>query len=134
MQTNQRAESEAVCSCGALHVRCKGEPELLSICHCDGCRRRTGSAMGISAFYRRGLVSIAGETTLFTKTVDDGRTVRYHFCPRCGSTLYWEPSWRPDEVGVGAGAFCHPLREPDQSVDDDNRFDWIELPLSVRRR
>jgi hypothetical protein len=30
----------------------------------------------------------------------------FHFCPSCGSTVYWEPARKPDMIGVAVGAFA----------------------------
>src|SRR5579864_8088663 len=116
-------ERQAECSCGQLAVRCHGEPEKVSICHCNACRRRTGSAFGISAFFKRGNASIQGKNTEFTRASDAGYTVTFHFCPICGSTVYWEPSRKPDMIGVGIGAFAETdFPMPEQSVSDSKRY------------
>ena len=41
-----RVERRARCCCGRLSVRVRGEPVINGLCHCDDCRRRTGSALG----------------------------------------------------------------------------------------
>jgi hypothetical protein len=40
--TTRRAE----CSCGQLSVTCVGEPFRVGVCHCFGCKQKTGSALG----------------------------------------------------------------------------------------
>ena len=126
---------EAQCSCGKLSVLCEGEPAMVSICHCDACRRRTGSAFGIAAFYPRAAVRIEGERRAFTRDSDAGHAVTFHFCPDCGSTLYWEPSRKPDMIGVGIGAFADPdYPMPDQSVSDGRRYSWVQFPEAMKRR
>ena len=35
-------------------------------------------------------VSFAGKTTAWTRTAESGDVMTYHFCPICGSTLFWE--------------------------------------------
>jgi hypothetical protein len=32
----------------------------------------------------------------------------YHFCPECGSTVYWEISDAPEILGVAVGGFVDP--------------------------
>ena len=42
---------EAACSCRQLRLTVEGEPELVSLCHCLACQRRTGSAFGVQAAF-----------------------------------------------------------------------------------
>jgi len=129
------SERRAECSCGRLRVVCRGEAAKVSICHCNACRRRTGSAFGMSAFYLRGQLAIEGESRLFRRDSDNGHPVDFHFCPSCGSTVYWEPSRKPDMIGVGVGAFADPsFPMPDQSVSDDLRHAWIAFPENMPSR
>ena len=125
----------AQCSCGRLRATCAGEPRLVSICHCDSCRRRTGSAFGIAAFYSREAVAVSGESRAFTRDSDAGHPVTFHFCPHCGASVWWEPSRKPDTIAIGAGAFADPaLPMPAQSVADARRYPWIEFPEAMVRR
>ncbi len=125
----------AECSCGQLRVKCEGLPSKVSICHCDSCRRRTGSTFGISAFFLRDRIEVDGESELFSRNSDAGHRVDFHFCARCGSTVYWEASRKPDMIGVAVGAFADDsFPMPDQSVWDDKRHDWISFPDAMARR
>jgi hypothetical protein len=42
----------------------------------------------------------------------DSGGATYHFCPECGSTVYWEISVAPDILGVAVGAFTDPSFPP----------------------
>ena len=126
---------QAQCSCGGLRVLCEGAPVSVSICHCDACRRRTGSAFGIAAFYPRDAVRVEGAARAFTRDSDSGHAVTFHFCPDCGSTIWWEPSRKPGMIGVGIGAFADPdYPMPDQSVSDARRYAWVQFPEAMKRR
>lgn len=39
----------ATCCCGQTSIEVSGEPVFHCVCHCDNCKRRTGSAFGVSA-------------------------------------------------------------------------------------
>ena len=126
---------QAQCSCGQIRVLCEGEPAKVSICHCDDCRRRTGSAFGIAAFYDRARITIEGKATRFTRNSDSGHKVDFHFCPMCGSTVYLEPARKPDMIAIAVGAFGDPsFPMPHQSVWDDKRHDWIRFPEEMQTR
>lgn len=125
----------AQCSCGQLRATCDSEPNKVSICHCNECRRRTGGAFGIAAFFARDRVHIEGESKSFTRDSDSGHLVTFHFCPTCGSSVYWEPSRKPDMIAVAVGAFADPsFPMPAQSVADNMRHSWISFPEEMATR
>ena len=43
----------AECSCGRLSATCSGEPFRIAVCHCLACKRKTGSAFGFGAWFRK---------------------------------------------------------------------------------
>jgi hypothetical protein len=97
------------------------------MCHCLECQRRTGAPFGAQLRFRREQVSIAGASTEYTRRADSGNSVTFHFCPRCGSTVYWEPSGYPEYVTVALGAFADPsLPQPRISVWEQTRHPWTE--------
>lgn len=123
------SDREASCACGQLTVRCAGEPTKVSLCHCRECQKRTGSTYGIAAFFPRAAVRPAGEAHHYTRASDSGHPVTFHFCPRCGSTVYWEPARMPDRIAVAVGAFADPnFPAPSQSVYDEHRHVWVRPP------
>jgi hypothetical protein len=77
------------CVCGAVRFALD-RPLWVVVCHCDACKKRTGSAFGISLVMDSGGVrDFTGETRSFVRTGESGRKVRYEFCPGCGTTLRW---------------------------------------------
>ncbi|HTN96722.1 MAG TPA: GFA family protein [Nordella sp.] len=120
---------EASCACGQLRLTCQNEPIRISICHCLDCQKRTGSVFGAQARFRRTDVTrIEGTSTAFTRQGDSGGTVTFHFCPRCGSTVYWELSGVPEAYAVAIGAFADPhFPSPRVSVYEERRHDWVDL-------
>jgi len=99
----------AQCTCGALRLTFGEPPQLTALCHCLACQRRTGAPFSANAFYSVDCIEISGASTEFVRTADSGRKVRMHFCPTCGSTVFWKaeaaPSWmlicRPDLRATG---------------------------------
>jgi hypothetical protein len=67
-------------------------------------------------------VTIEGQSTTWTFPSEGGEPVTfrscdsggatYHFCPECGSTVYWDISAAPDVIGVAVGAFTDPTFPP----------------------
>ncbi|WP_119392733.1 GFA family protein [Phyllobacteriaceae bacterium SYSU D60012] len=117
---------EARCACGDLSVTCGGEPVAVSLCHCLDCQKRTGSAYGIAAFFSRDRVKVSGPYGDFTRASDSGHDVTFHFCPRCGSTVYWEPSRKPGLIAVAVGAFADPaFPAPGKRVYTHHQHHWV---------
>lgn len=120
----------ARCHCGDLELACSGEPAKVSLCHCLDCQRRTGSAFSIAAFYAREQVRVVrGTPGVYERSSASGHPVRFHFCPRCGSSVWWEPQRMPDLTGVAVGAFADPdFPRPQQAVWTRDRHAWLDLP------
>ena len=117
----------ATCSCGQLSIKCSGEPTLVAQCHCLACQRRTGSTYGIGAFFPRAGVNVSGAEKTFTRQSDSGYPIVFHFCPECGSNVYWEPRRKPEVVAIAAGAFADPtFPGPTKEVFIEHRHHWLQ--------
>jgi hypothetical protein len=122
----------ASCSCGQLTARVDGDPVRISICHCLACQRRTGSAFGEQARFLRGNVSLSGESSEYIRVGDEGSRVRFHFCPRCGSTVYYEPEGLEEFLAIPVGAFADPsFPPPSVSVYESRMHGWIVPPAEA---
>ena len=111
------------CNCGQLSLTYEGpDPERISLCQCYECQKRTGSVLSVQARVARKQVTIEGQSTTWTFPSEDEEPVTfrscdsggatYHFCPECGSTVYWDISVAPDVVGVAIGGFTDPTFPP----------------------
>jgi hypothetical protein len=122
----------AACACGSLKVSCHGDPVKVSLCHCLDCQRRTGSSYGVAAFFRREHVEAEGTTRSYTRQSDSGQPVTFHFCPECGSTVFWTPHRKPETVAVAVGAFADPaFPAPTQAVYTDRRHPWVTFQIGA---
>lgn len=128
-------QHQAACSCGQLRLSLEGEPALVSSCHCLACQRRTGAVFTSNAFFRRDqAVAIAGEHRTWRRTGESGRVLTFHFCPTCGSTVFWEREGAPDMLTVAVGAFADPAFPPPvRTVWVENMHDWLPFPKSIPR-
>jgi hypothetical protein len=119
----------ATCSCGQLGLSVEGEPARISMCHCLECQRRTGAAISNQARFRREQITFAGESTAWTRTAESGNALTFHFCPTCGSTVYWEGQGFPGYVAVAIGTFADPsFPAPTISVWEESRHPWVTHP------
>ncbi len=119
----------ASCSCGQLTAQVVGEPVRISICHCLACQRRTGSVFGQQARYPRENVTTSGASTEYFRKGDEGPGARFHFCPVCGATVYYELLGLDDVVAIPVGAFADPgFPAPRISVYEGRKHAWVIPP------
>ena len=130
------ATRAAACHCGQLRLEAAGDPFAVSICHCFACQRRTGSAFGMQAGFKADQVQIVGRSSDFARMSDeaDRKEHVFHFCPDCGSQVFYTEPTEPDLIVVSVGSFADPsFPPPTESGYDSRRHHWLELPDSVQR-
>lgn len=126
--------ANAQCSCGALTLTLPEAPGFVVACHCLDCQRRTGAPFGVGAFYRVETVTVSGETKTFTRTAASGGRVHNHFCPNCGSTVFWEADKLPNMIGVAVGALADPeYPAPVRSVFERSKHGWVHIDGAVEQ-
>ena len=119
----------ATCCCGSVSVTCTGAPAKVSLCHCLACQKRTGSSYGIGAFFPDAAISAQGETRAYTRAADSGHDVTFHFCPVCGSTVWWQARRLKGMTAIAVGAFADPhFPAPQQAVYAEHRHAWVVVP------
>ena len=124
----------AACSCGQLHLTVEGEPSRVWACHCVECQRRTGAVFGNMARFNREQVTVNGTATAWKRTGGTGKALTSHFCPTCGSTVYFETEAFPGIVAVAVGNFADPnFPAPGVSVWEQSRHSWVALPPDTAR-
>jgi hypothetical protein len=121
----------ATCACGQASITVSADPEMHGICHCTNCKRRTGSAFGMSSYFQRSsVVEISGSTAIYAfHNASLKHDQERHFCSNCGTTLYWYLSTAPELIGIAAGCFADgELPEPTYSVTHRKKEHWLVLP------
>ena len=122
-------EITATCLCGAVRISCGKPVGLGSYCHCQDCRKSTGSAFGVNIPFEVGEFRvISGETFSYTKTADSGNELTRHFCPNCGSPMYGKSPQHPGRVYVRAGVIDQPsLIGPATQSWCRSRVEWAVI-------
>ena len=122
----------ASCSCGQLTARTVGDPVRISICHCLACQRRTGSVFGQQARFLREHVTVSGASTEYFRAGDEGPGAKFHFCPQCGATVYYELVGMADYLAIPVGAFADPgFAAPTISVYEERMHGWVVPPADA---
>lgn len=126
---------EATCLCGRLSVTLTGDPFLVLACNCTGCQRRTGSSFGLSAYFHGAQVmSLRGEERCYERQAESGRNIRTHFCPHCGTTLYWTGADGSikERIGVAAGCFADANFPAPQLITwNRHQAHWMDFPANI---
>jgi hypothetical protein len=119
----------ASCRCGQLKATVTGDPVRVSVCHCLNCKKRSGSAFAVQARWPKSQATIEGMSKTFVKVADSGNRATFHFCPDCGSDVYYEIDGKFDDlVAIPLGAFDDPyLLTPEYSVWEERKHDWVEV-------
>ena len=109
------------CVCNKVRYSISGVPLRVTICHCDWCQRRTGSAFGVELVFDKAQIRFHSDTVAVYRHISDesGRWVDQHFCNRCGSGIGLTLEAVPSIQSISAG-----------SLDDQN---WSELARLERR-
>ncbi len=123
----------ARCTCGGVSATAEGEPEIVSLCNCTQCQRRTGSPFGIGAYFPHSAVRLAGTTKTFIRRVENSeRVVTNYFCPDCGGTVYWTTDLLPHHIGIAIGHFADPtFNPPMRAVWTQHMHEWVRLPPNL---
>jgi hypothetical protein len=128
------ADQEAACHCGQLRLEVEGDPFVVGICHCLSCQRRTGSAFGMQAGFTPDQVEVVGRYSSYTRISDeaDRKAHDFHFCPDCGSQVFYTEPDEPDLIVVSVGSFADPsFPPPTESGYTSRRHRW--LPVEIER-
>jgi hypothetical protein len=121
----------ARCHCRAFSVTLEGEPVLVSSCGCTHCQRRTGSFYGVTVYFRpRQMIERSGPEATFQRP---DSTATFHFCPTCGSNVWWGLDDHGEDIlGVAGGCFTDPtLPSPQRMVHCDTRHPYVRVPEGV---
>ena len=126
-------ERTATCQCGAFRITVRGEPQRVMACNCTLCKRRTGSAFGLGAYFlRTDLVSEEGEHNTYRKQAASGRESDFRFCTVCGTSLWWDSTLAPETFGIAVGCFDDPhFPQPAAAVWGEEKLDWIQFPQDI---
>ena len=88
------------CLCGAVQYEVHGPLRNVIACHCEQCRKQTGTYMSATAAKDEDL-KVTDARGL--KWYRSSKTARRGFCGECGSVLFWKGDGR-DYTAIAAGS------------------------------
>ena len=113
----------ASCNCGQLRATIVGpDPERISLCPCPLCQKQSGSVFVTQARFPKEQVTIEGKATSWRFPIEGAEPVdfthcaelgaEFHFCPVCGSTVYYTSDADDARIGFKVGLFADPTFPP----------------------
>ena len=91
------------CLCGSVNYKSNSDPLVIQNCHCDQCRKATGSVYLTNLFIKEENFEITGEVNNYAHLSDAGNNMTKYFCPKCGSQVFGKNSGRPGIIPIRAG-------------------------------
>ena len=91
------------CLCGSVNYKSNSDPLVIQNCHCDQCRKATGSVYLTNLFIKEENFEITGEVNNYSHLSDAGNNMTKYFCPNCGSQVFGKNSGRPGIITIRAG-------------------------------
>ena len=121
------------CLCGGVRFEIEMPTLLCAHCHCSICRRAHGAPFVTWVIVPAPQFRfVAGEETLIRYRSSDHGT--RSSCRRCGSSLIFTSTNRPDNVDVVLANIHDPIdREPQFHVHWDDRADWVRVTDGLPR-
>lgn len=114
--------------CGQLSATCEGEPFRISVCHCLDCQKRSGSSFAAQARFPADQVEVAGEAKVYTRIAESGSASEHHFCPDCGSEVWYVARPYRDMCAIPVGRFADPaFPSPQYSVYEERKHSWVAI-------
>lgn len=110
------------CLCGTVRFTLQGQFEGFFLCHCQHCKKGTGTAHAANLFAAQASLTFTqGADVVQSFTLPETRHSR-SFCKHCGSPL---PTQQNEGVVVPAGCLDTPLiKQPDAHIFCARKADW----------
>ena len=122
---------EGGCLCGAVRWRAAGAPQNVNHCHCEMCRRGSGTAVVTWAAF-------AAKDFTFTRGAPVWRqssaVARRSFCGACGSALNWQSLKHEDSIDVTVGTADQPEGlAPREHLWTEGAVSWLHIQDNLPR-
>lgn len=91
------------CLCGNVSYEVSGSPIIVAQCHCDECRRLSGTGHTIGAVFEAKNFTLNGKVGEHQYKSSKASLVTRSFCPDCGSPIFGRNTKMPDHVSIPLG-------------------------------
>jgi hypothetical protein len=113
------------CHCGAIRYEAEGEAVTHALCHCTDCRRSAGAPMVGWTMFRLDGVKVTKGAPKIYQSSQHGRR---HFCPDCGTGLFYtNAEGLPGIIDIQSATYDDPdAIPPRMHVQVAERIGWME--------
>lgn len=120
------------CLCGAVTYVIDAPPIVVAQCHCEECRRLSGTGHTVGAMFSSDAVIVTGELNEFTYKSDKGSVVTKAFCAGCGSPMYGMNTRIPNHLTITLGTMddCSDL-DVEVVIFERDKQHWDQLGDAV---
>ena len=91
------------CLCGEVTYVADGYPIIVAQCHCEECRRLSGTGHTVGAMFYSDAVTLSGKMNEFNYSSGKGSEVTKAFCANCGSPIYGKNTQIPNHLTLTLG-------------------------------
>lgn len=92
------------CLCGAVRYTCNGDAMMAGHCHCEDCRRSSGTGHSSHMAVPEDSVTLTGAVKAYVRPADSGNQVTRAFCPECGAPVFSKNPAMPGLVFLRASS------------------------------
>jgi hypothetical protein len=112
------------CHCGAVRYDMPADTIHKALCHCSDCRRHSGAPAVAWGLVSKDQLNVEGETKEYASS-ENGRR---HFCPECGTALFYTNDVIfPGKIDVQIATLDDPdVIRPDAQIQVAERIGWME--------
>ena len=122
------------CLCGKVSYKCYVEPKYIFNCHCEDCRRATGSVFGTNLFVLEDEVKISGTLSTYSHKSDGGSTMTKMFCSNCGSLMFGRNSAKKNIMSIRAGTVIQlDLIKPEINLFMDSKVPSTSIDENIKK-
>lgn len=124
-------EATGRCLCGAVELRLSGAPVSITYCHCESCRRATGSPVTVLVGYELAQVSYPREEP---RHFASSPGIDRPFCPHCGSRIGFTDARLAGRIYFHVGVLDEPEHfAPTCHALAAERLPWLQIDDGLPR-
>jgi len=125
---------EGGCLCGAVRYRSDAEPVMQVVCHCETCRKNSGSAFSMNVAVPQDTLRIeSGSPRRYEDhSGASGKPFYRFFCGDCGSHIYSHGPAYGEIAFIKAGTLDDPTWvAPNLHIWCAEKLPWVDIPEGV---
>ena len=126
---NNNVEYNGTCSCGFVKYTIYDAPLFTHACHCDDCKKSTGSAFVVHSMILENCFEVKeGELEGATLPTGSGAGYKPFFCKKCGTYIYCKYDMAPGRIIIRTSTLNDSENFPPQAqIFTRSKVPWITL-------